>query len=350
MRCTLAVLAVCVVVVNCPHLAVGETPPYHLPVDEVRAKANAGDSYSQAPLAERHSQAKHGLSRNMEKALSFATPSSAAELRSPDFDPVAMYAPAPEALLPPHGGTPGHLIEFSLIVAVYVFLLICLSTAMRRRGMAFSLRSAVLTTAATCFILSLPYHRGPVFAKLVQEDGFIECLTAGPHLASGAILILASSNSTCGRRRATCLIIAALPLFLCGEELDWGQRVSGQAVSAFFRHASVEGKQNFHSTVRFIPQMIGLLLFVCWVEVLPFVHAHWHRGRLITKWPPLWQVPQRHLFRAALAMILYQEVFLSNTRGIAEVGEACLALAVFVFALRWGVFAQQDGSTTAEQP
>ena len=103
---------------------------------------------------------------------------------------------------------------------------------------------------AICLIL-LAWHSLIVFSPwnhyiLVQEDGWVENLTAVAYLLAGALLLAAAWAETRRASRFVFLAGGVAMTFIAGEEISWGQRIWDFPTPDFLVR-NMQGEFNIHN-------------------------------------------------------------------------------------------------------
>ncbi|MGD9649013.1 MAG: tetratricopeptide repeat protein [Pirellulales bacterium] len=217
-------------------------------------------------------------------------------------------------------------------------------------------RTALLAALTLAACLAVPllsrYELMSVVVWLVHEDGPLETIGAISCLA-GAVLFVAAfahprsnlgaidtavSNAPPASRSAGsgnfwCLLLAALLVFMFGEEINWGQRLIGYAVPERFLAANIQHEFNLHNNRLVHARLDENRLKLAWVfltagylgilplvaAVLPLLRRMVDRIRL-----PLASVPLAAAVLLATAMYLIlttRKVAAGDYPGAHDIGE-----------------------------
>jgi hypothetical protein len=116
----------------------------------------------------------------------------------------------------------------------------------------------------------------PVYVSMVQENAPVETTQA---VAYGAASLLAVLTGLRARRtisavhRAVLLALAVLLMFVCMEEISWGQRIWGLATPEWFQRHNMQHEISLHNLWRVqlwlceIYTLVGLLFSLGWIPV-----------------------------------------------------------------------------------
>ena len=84
---------------------------------------------------------------------------------------------------------------------------------------------------------------------LCREDGIVESWTAFAYLLAGGLFFLATTTSR--RPRLVLWGLAALMVFIAGEEISWGQRIVGLETPEQVAAHNVQQELNVHNLSHF---------------------------------------------------------------------------------------------------
>lgn len=106
------------------------------------------------------------------------------------------------------------------------------------------------------------------YRRLTLEDGVVENLTAVAYLLAGLLLFAAAPAERNCFRRGIYILGGMAMLFVCGEEINWGQRLFGFAMPDFLMGVTSRSDFNVHNQVRI--ELWGLgrngVLLLCMVS------------------------------------------------------------------------------------
>ncbi|MEE4206185.1 MAG: hypothetical protein V2I39_07830, partial [Erythrobacter sp.] len=138
----------------------------------------------------------------------------------------------------------------------------------RAAGTAFAAAGAALTAFAIA--------DAPTFTRLFEEDGPFEYASAVLYFwAAGACIVLALRVDGRARLRLWLAGLAALFVFVGGEEVSWGQRLFGFGTPEELAAVNVQGEFTLHnvwSNSLFVYP--GLAVTAALLFVLPLLHRH----------------------------------------------------------------------------
>ena len=200
----------------------------------------------------------------------------------------------------------------------------------------------------------------PAYRNMLDEGGFVEYLTAISLFAASLIAGLTARQFW--RRHDTvlsCIMLfyAAFLLVFWGEEVSWGQRVIGWAISelfalelpSFFQLYNVQEEFNLHNLVWVVPYMklasslVGAFVVLLALSSLWLLrHGSRRTQRFLRYSVPGWYLWPLFGFAALfLGVVTYCESRCQHTGyfGLiipadSEIGECILAVAFFIFTLR----------------
>lgn len=112
-----------------------------------------------------------------------------------------------------------------------------------KREIVWAVWAAVIFIAATYSLFFFMDHE--TIVELCWEDGLFENLTALFFLISALILFFKMFRE---RKADIFLVLLALFfLFVCGEEISWGQRIFNYETPSFLMKANVQQETNLHN-------------------------------------------------------------------------------------------------------
>jgi hypothetical protein len=146
--------------------------------------------------------------------------------------------------------------------------------------------AAGAVVAAALYQAWLAATRVPI---LVEEDGFLEWMTAALFFTAGGITLWRAARE----RRAFDALIGLFCLFVAGEEVSWGQRLLGFTPPEYFLEHNGQQELNVHNFAH--PRSIFSIALIGFGVVMPLA-ARWSvTGRLMDRIgataPPLSLVP-----------------------------------------------------------
>jgi hypothetical protein len=142
----------------------------------------------------------------------------------------------------------------------------------------------IVPLAAGLALAALLPFKAP-FAWLTSEDGIIEWLQVVALVVGGLLFAsLALELFRAGRRPAGILfvVLAAMALFVAGEEISWGQRIFGWLTPANLEAVNHQGETNIHN-IRPIQRAFNLIQLVAGLYgvAVPILWASGLRPRLM---------------------------------------------------------------------
>ena len=182
------------------------------------------------------------------------------------------------------------------------------------------------------FIYILPYGRNIVgiswFDWLRSEDGPLEWLQFAEYLTSSllALLIYISRKRKSNLDSIIWLLIAFLSFLIAGEEISWGERITGVGISAV-SEINVQGETNFHNLPFFHNYLLDPIfeissIFLGWIC--------WRRFKNIKALPS--QDLSLYFLSVALFYFYFDVSWASTTQQIRNDQE------IFEFLLSTGIF------------
>ncbi len=163
--------------------------------------------------------------------------------------------------------------------------------------------SAVGITGVVVIFVLLAWRRPSMYEALLQEDRFVEWLTAGLFLAAavrGAIRAVRA-------RRVFDGLVALFCLFVAGEEMSWGQRLLGFMPPEAFLATNAQQEFNLHNfkDVFGQPKIVLGIALAGYGIVLPLM-ARWRTGsRILARIGSTAPHPALALWLAALVVLLW---------------------------------------------
>ena len=97
------------------------------------------------------------------------------------------------------------------------------------------------------FFSCLPSGDPWAYRTLFVEDGLAENLTAVEFFLAGILLFATASAERRGFRRGLYMLGGMAMLFVCGEEISWGQRIFGFVTPDFLMDVNWQGEFNVHN-------------------------------------------------------------------------------------------------------
>lgn len=106
-----------------------------------------------------------------------------------------------------------------------------------------SLPAQVFASVVLAAVLGMAGYSGELYESLMQEDGFLEWLTAALFALSGAIRLRIALKE----RRPFDGLVAVFCLFVAGEEFSWGQRLVGYTPPEWFLAHNTQQEATLHN-------------------------------------------------------------------------------------------------------
>ncbi|GAB4146231.1 MAG: hypothetical protein Tsb009_18800 [Planctomycetaceae bacterium] len=208
-------------------------------------------------------------------------------------------------------------------------------TITRKQVVVFS-GSLIIVLMMTVLALWAAEHRPLEMEQLCREDGFVETGTAIAYLAAG--LIFCWIGATRVKIRWATSFLAALMIFVAGEELNWGQRIFEIETPSQLAEVNVQGEISVHnlSPLHGITRALGLLFILGYCLILPLIAKIHHRTQ---RYCSQYDVPlypfhaSGWIFLAVLLMAIPRFAFGTISYELDELGEAVLALAFLYFSM-----------------
>ncbi len=132
--------------------------------------------------------------------------------------------------------------------------------------------AAALWVAA---MLYLALQRPDVYDAILQEDGFVEWLTATCFVGAGILRTISALQ----RRRPFDLLIAGFCLFVGGEEFSWGQRLLGFTPPDAFLAHNTQQELTLHNFADVFGQPKAVLIICLLGYALFCLPEHFGRSR-----------------------------------------------------------------------
>lgn len=101
----------------------------------------------------------------------------------------------------------------------------------------------IFAAAVVVAVVAIAGHSPEVYESLLQEDGFLEWLTAALFAIGGIIRLRLAVTE----RRPFDGLVAAFCLFVAGEEFSWGQRLLGYTPPAWFLAHNTQQEATLHN-------------------------------------------------------------------------------------------------------
>lgn len=205
------------------------------------------------------------------------------------------------------------------------------------RGKRFLLEVSFYTLLAILIVLatSYLYRADPItYASLVLEDHWGEFATGVAFGLCGLLSTLLFLRAGKIRDKAALLLIALGALFVAGEEFSWGQRILDVDTPQFIKEYNKQGELTLHNLYIFNSgglQKLTIVIMGCWMLLSLAVAIASLRPRDSTQNTGFPLIPVR-LFPLFL---LTPYAWRFGWRGLRmdELGELCLGLAMFAWAL-----------------
>lgn len=105
------------------------------------------------------------------------------------------------------------------------------------------LPTQVLVAATGLSALALAYYSGELYEREMQEDRFVEWLTAALFAIGGVIRLRQAVEN----RRPFDGLVAVFCFFVAGEEFSWGQRLIGYTPPTWFLAHNVQQETTLHN-------------------------------------------------------------------------------------------------------
>lgn len=101
----------------------------------------------------------------------------------------------------------------------------------------------IVVTAITLSVLALAYYSSDLYELYMQEDHFVEWLTAALFAIGGGIRL----HRAIKERRPFDGLVALFSFFVAGEEFSWGQRLIGYTPPDWFLSHNVQQETTLHN-------------------------------------------------------------------------------------------------------
>lgn len=105
------------------------------------------------------------------------------------------------------------------------------------------LSTQILVTAITLAVFAIAYHSRDLYELYMQEDHFVEWLTATLFAIGGGIRL----RQAVKQRQVFDGLVALFSFFVAGEEFSWGQRLIGYTPPAWFLSHNVQQETTLHN-------------------------------------------------------------------------------------------------------
>jgi hypothetical protein len=143
------------------------------------------------------------------------------------------------------------------------------------------LPTQIVVTAITLSVLALAYYSRDLYELYMQEDHFVEWLTAALFAIGGGVRLRRAVRE----RRLFDGLVALFSFFVAGEEFSWGQRLIGYTPPAWFLSHNVQQETTLHNFAGVFgrPKWSLIAVLVGYGLLLPLAHRFAPTRRVMEK-------------------------------------------------------------------